>query len=137
MGCCCKTQAYHHHGRRWGTLAGVLCLDSGLGRRLESGFMDARRRAGSFLEICKQWLACVARRDRILTPAGCDARPQGSTSTHTGSCPAYKDQSSHARPLRCNLFLDPDPKYPLSTIYLHTLQCCDPHLGLYCTGSAV
>lgn len=99
MGCCCKT-----HLCRLAIITAddaarsqVLCLDSGLGRRLESGFMDARRRAGSFLEICKQWLACVARRDRILTPAAATLGPRAAAAAPHYLGPAYKESRTTPR----------------------------------------
>ena len=141
--CCCKT-----HLCRLAIITAddaarsqVLCLDSGLGRRLESGFMDARRRAGSFLEICKQWLACVARRDRILTPAAATLGPRAAAAAphYAGSClQGVKDYSSHARtparPLRCNLLLDPDsccPPPALAHLHTYIRTCVLAYLRTY------
>lgn len=115
-------QACHHHGRRCGALAGVVPRQRAWPAPRE--WFHGRTSQGRVFFGDLQAVVGVCRQaGSDSDPSCCDARPQGSSSSTalSGSClQGVKDYSSHARPLRCNLLLDPD-------------SCCPPpqHLRIY------
>ena len=84
-----------------------ICTYGGLGRAPAMWFHG--RRTGS-LKICTHsWR--VARRDRILTPARCDARPQGTHDLLTRS-----QQPSHAVAVASPFVLERPPLPPIRSV---------------------
>ena len=88
----------YRHGRRTRTTNVMLCLDSGLGRRLERAQRAVWRTQDRVLwEICKQRLAC-RKAGSDSDPSCCGgARPQGTTTWCSHCSAAYQAKARASR----------------------------------------